>query len=194
MASRDRSHFSAMSSAAWNWLTGWSPYRDCHPVEPENGSSNPYSRPASIALLIGIALMFWTPPATTKSAVPERTAWAAKWTACCDDPHCRSTVVPGTSSGSPAASQDVRAMLPACGADRVDAAEDHVVHGGGIDAGPMHQTVEYVGAEIGRMNAREPSPAPSDRCTYGVNDVRLGHGASLRLGSVEILCAKRLLG
>ncbi len=41
--------------------------------------------------------MFCTPPATTRSAVPDITAWAAKWTACCEEPHCRSTVVPGTS-------------------------------------------------------------------------------------------------
>ena len=59
--------------------------------------------------------MFCTPPATTRSAVPDSTAWAAKCTACCEEPHCRSTVTPGTDSGSPAASQAVRAMSPACG-------------------------------------------------------------------------------
>src|SRR5262245_37773923 len=59
--------------------------------------------------------MFCTPPATTRSAVPDRTACAAKCTACWDEPHCRSTVVPGTCSGSPATSQQVRAMSPACG-------------------------------------------------------------------------------
>src|SRR6516164_3056637 len=60
-------------------------------------------------------LMFCTPPATTRSAVPLSTAWAAKWTACWDEPHCRSTVTPGTASGRPAASQerpdDVRAEI-----------------------------------------------------------------------------------
>ena len=50
-------------------------------------------------------LMFCTPPATTRSSVPDITACAAKCTACCDEPHCRSMVTPGTSSGSPAASQ-----------------------------------------------------------------------------------------
>src|SRR3954447_7168061 len=64
---------------------------------------------------MGIALMFCTPPATTTSAVPDMTACAAKCTACCDEPHCRSTVTPGTSEGSPAASQHVLAMSPACG-------------------------------------------------------------------------------
>ena len=64
---------------------------------------------------IGIMLMFCTPPATMTSSVPLITACAAKCRACCDDPHCRSIVVPGISSGSPAASHAVRAMSPACG-------------------------------------------------------------------------------
>ncbi len=76
-------------------------------------------KPSSLATVIaeamGIMLMFCTPPATITSAVPLITACAAKWTACWEDPHCRSTVVPGTSSGRPAASQHVRAMSPAWG-------------------------------------------------------------------------------
>jgi hypothetical protein len=68
-----------------------------------------------MAAEIGIMLMLCTPPATTRSWVPLITPCAAKCTACCDDPHWRSTVVPGTSSGRPAASQQVRAMSPACG-------------------------------------------------------------------------------
>jgi hypothetical protein len=44
-------------------------------------------------------LMFCTPPATMTSVVPLMTAWAAKCTACWLDPHCRSIVVPGISSG-----------------------------------------------------------------------------------------------
>src|SRR5690606_17678288 len=42
------------------------------------------------------------------------TAWAAKWTACWDEPHCRSMVTPGTDSGKPAASSALRAMLKPC--------------------------------------------------------------------------------
>ncbi len=59
--------------------------------------------------------MFCTPPATTKSAVPLITACAAKCSACWLDPHCRSTVTPGTASGKPATSHAVRATSPACG-------------------------------------------------------------------------------
>ena len=41
------------------------------------------------------------------------TPWAAKWMACWDDPHWRSTVVAGTDSGKPAASTALRPMLTA---------------------------------------------------------------------------------
>ncbi len=58
-------------------------------------------------------LMVCTPPARITSCVPLITACAAKCTACCELPHWRSTVVPGTCSGMPAASHAVRAMSPA---------------------------------------------------------------------------------
>jgi hypothetical protein len=67
-----------------------------------------------IAYEIGIWLMFCTPPATIRSLVPLITACAAKCTDCCDEPHWRSIVTPGTWVGRPAASQHVRAMSPAC--------------------------------------------------------------------------------
>src|SRR5262245_2594937 len=66
----------------------------------------------------GTWLMTSTPAATTTSAAPAMTAWAAKWAACCDEPHWRSTVVAGTASGQPAASTALRPTLtdwaPAC--------------------------------------------------------------------------------
>src|SRR3954453_7481996 len=42
------------------------------------------------------------------------TPWAAKWAACWLEPHWRSMVVPGTSSGQPAASTALRPTLTAC--------------------------------------------------------------------------------
>ena len=60
-------------------------------------------------------LMLSTPAATTRSCVPDITACAAKWTACWDDPHCRSMVTPGTLSGRPADSQAFLAMSKVCG-------------------------------------------------------------------------------
>ena len=83
--------------------------------------------------------MFCTPPATIRSAVPLITACAAKWTACCEEPHCRSTVTPGTVLGQarrqPAGPGDVAGLRP----ERVDAAEDHVVDGRRVDAGAREQ-------------------------------------------------------
>ena len=83
--------------------------------------------------------MFCTPPATTRSVVPDITACAAKCTACCDEPHCRSTVVPGTSSGSPATSQHVRAMSPACGPIVSTQPNTTSSTAAGIDAGALDE-------------------------------------------------------
>ncbi|SLJ82196.1 Uncharacterised protein [Mycobacteroides abscessus subsp. abscessus] len=52
-----------------------------------------------MAAEIGMALMFCTPPATITSAVPLMMACAPKLMACWLEPHWRSTVTPGTSSG-----------------------------------------------------------------------------------------------
>jgi hypothetical protein len=78
-----------------------------------NGVVKPSGCPASMADEIGMLLIVCTPPASTTSCVPLITACAAKCTACCELPHWRSTVVPGTLSGMPAASHAVRAMSPA---------------------------------------------------------------------------------
>ena len=64
---------------------------------------------------MGTMLMLSTPAATTRSWVPDSTPCAAKCTACCEEPHCRSMVTPGTPSGSPADSQAFRAMSMDCG-------------------------------------------------------------------------------
>src|SRR5918993_1007082 len=104
MSWRVMSHFSAIISAERNWLTSWSPYRACQPGDSANGVENPYCWPTSIAAEIGIALMFCTPPATTRSWVPDMTPWAAKCTACWEEPHWRSMVTPGTCPGNPATS------------------------------------------------------------------------------------------
>ncbi len=42
------------------------------------------------------------------------TPWATKWTACWDEPHCRSTEVAGTCHGRPPAIQALRATLLDC--------------------------------------------------------------------------------
>ena len=113
MSSRSNPHCRAIISAARNCDISWVPYRLRQPGDPLNGSVAPYFSPAEKPLVSGYWLMFCTPPATTRPQVPLRTACAAKCTACCDEPHCRSTVTPGTVSGRPATRAQVRAMSPA---------------------------------------------------------------------------------
>src|SRR3546814_15462477 len=53
-----------------------------------------------VALNIGTRVIDSSPAATTTSCVPDMTACAANWIACCDDPHCRSIDTAATTSGN----------------------------------------------------------------------------------------------
>ena len=55
-----------------------------------------------------------TPLPIATSWTPEAIRAAAKLTACWPDPHWRSSVVAGVSTGNPASSQALRPMLNAC--------------------------------------------------------------------------------
>ncbi len=59
----------------------------------------------------GMRLIDSTPQAIATSYWPVMTPCAANIAACWLDPHCRSTVVPGTVSGNPAASRALRVTL-----------------------------------------------------------------------------------
>jgi hypothetical protein len=65
----------------------------------------------AFGMTIGARVMLSTPPAITRSASPARTCRAAIATASSPEPHSRFTVVPGTSTGSPASSAAIRATL-----------------------------------------------------------------------------------
>ena len=100
-------HFSAMRSAPSNWLV--------------SSNRSRYERgvgrwPFQLLVPIGTLLIDSTPQATTTSAAPEATRLAARLVACCEDPHCESTVATPVAIGRPAVSQAVRAMLPVCSA------------------------------------------------------------------------------
>ena len=152
------------------------------PVEPANGSREAeLLGHASSPTRSGSWHMFCTPPATTRSWVPLITPWAAKCTACCDEPHWRSMVVPGTCSGSPATSQHGAGDVAGLGADGVDAAEHDVLDGARVDAGAVDQGLERVGPEVGGVHLRQAAaPAPDGRAD-GVDDVGLGHVSSFSL-------------
>ena len=63
---------------------------------------------------IGTRVMLSTPAAMTTSCVPDITACAAKWSACCELPHWRSMVTAGTLSGSEEASTMLRPTWKLC--------------------------------------------------------------------------------
>ena len=158
MSCREMSHFSAIISAERNWLTSWSPYRVCQPGDSANGVEKPYCWPTIIAAEIGMALMFCTPPATTRSWVPDMTPCAAKCTACWEEPHWRSMVTPGTWSGRPGDEPGRAGDVARLGADGVAAAEDHVVDGARVDTGATHQCRQRVRGEVGRVHLGQRSP------------------------------------
>src|SRR5436190_12522145 len=58
--------------------------------------------------------MLSMPAAITTSYAPAITPCATKCAACCDEPHCRSTLVAGTLHGSPAATHALRVTLQPC--------------------------------------------------------------------------------
>ena len=120
--------------------------------------------------------MFCTPPATTRSAVPLITACAAKCTACWDEPHCRSTVTPGTSSGRPGREPRGARDVARLRADGVHAAEHDIVDGQRIDPGPVQQRPDHVPAQVGRVRAGQPAAPAADRRPDRVDQERLGHG------------------
>src|SRR5204862_5602184 len=99
-------HLSAISSA--EMPCGTSPPCAAYRANTEGPNG---IEPGVIDAPIGVVLMTSTPAATTMSYAPAMTPWAAKCTDCCDEPHCRSIVVPGTVSGNPAPSTALRPML-----------------------------------------------------------------------------------
>jgi hypothetical protein len=66
---------------------------------------------AALPITNGARVMLSTPPATISAASPDLIARAATPTASMPDPHNRLIVEPGTPSGRPASSADMRATL-----------------------------------------------------------------------------------
>ena len=108
----------------------------------------------------GARVMLSTPPASTRSAWPERMARAACPTASRPEAQSRLTVTPGTLSGNPASSsrhaRDIAIVL----ARLVGAAQDHFVDAalGSSLAMPRHQRPQGQRRQIvGRILAKAPS-------------------------------------
>ncbi len=78
------------------------------------GLPKPFCAGSATERPIGTRVMLSTPEAMTMSCVPLITAWAANCSACCEEPHWRSTLVPGTLSGMREASTALRATFSDC--------------------------------------------------------------------------------
>ena len=105
---REISHWSAIISAPSPW-----PTMLCLAI-----SSGVNAKPNSSCVFIVAANGKWpmcsTPDPIIASCTPAAIRAAEKFTACCAEPHWRSTVVPGVSIGRPACSQALRAMFSPC--------------------------------------------------------------------------------
>ena len=77
----------------------------------------------------------------------------------------------GEPGDEPTGAGDVTGVWP----DAVDVAEHDVVDRGGIDARPLDERLDRVGAEVGRVHLRQPTSAPPDGRAYRFDDVGLGH-------------------
>jgi hypothetical protein len=107
-------------------------------------------------------------------------AAAALWIACCDEPHCRSIVIPGTCSGSPAARAALRPTLKDC-SPTCDTPPHHVVDEGRIHTCVGEHRTDRVRGQIDRVDAAEDAAfglADADRrATRGDDDrISAAHG------------------
>ena len=123
--------------------------------------------------------MLSTPPASTRSASPARTARAAMPTASRPDPQSRLTVPPGTETGRPGQQRghpgDVAVVL----AGLVGAAEQHVVQLGPVHRRqPAAELAEHVGGEVVRPHRRQRAAVPAERGAHPGDQERLIGGAS----------------
>ena len=85
---------------------------------------------------------------STRSYAPAWTPCAAKWIACWDEPHWRSTDVPGTSTGKPGGEPAVACDVDALLADLADATGDDVVDLKRVDAAALDDRLQRVGEKV----------------------------------------------
>ena len=123
--------------------------------------------------------MFWTPPATTQIRgaahhAPARRSAPPAATSRTGDRSSRRA----RARGRPAASQQVRAMSPACGPSVSQ--QPKITSSTAAGSMPVRaiERLQHVRAEVGRVHAREPSPALADGSPHRIDDVRLCHLSS----------------
>jgi hypothetical protein len=78
----------------------------------------------------------------------------------------------GQPRGQPRGAGDVAGL----GADGVDAAEDHVLDRARVHARAVHEGVQRVRPQVGRVHVGQAAAPPAHRSPHRIDDVRLGHG------------------
>ena len=106
------------------------------------------------------------------------TPWAAKWAACWLEPHCRSTVVPGTVSGQPGREHGVAGDVDRLLAHLHHAAHHDVVDDARVDAVAIDERFQRLGGEVDRMPVAKLAVALAQRRAHGVDDHSVAHGAN----------------
>lgn len=187
MSRREIPHLAAMSSAPWNWLTGASPYRARQPAEPHEGPLREAERFRRLPGGEGDRDHRHVLRAARDDQVLGSGEHALRREV---DRLLRGAALPvdgdagdllGQAYREPCRPGDVARL----GADRVQAAEDHVLHRRRVHPGPLHQGPQDVRAEVGGVDGRQASPAPPHGRAYRVDYVGLGHGDSSGSGQVR---------
>ena len=119
---------------------------------------------------IGARVIDSTPHAIPMSYAPAITPCATKCAACCDEPHCRSTLVAGhaprQSGRDPRVAGDVAALLPRLG----DAAADDVVDQGGIEVVAVDHRAQHEAEQIGGVPTGERTLALPESGARAIDD------------------------
>ena len=123
---------------------------------------------------IGTRDIISTPPEMTRSSCPDQIAAAALKFVCIDEPHWRSTVVPHTVTGQPAASATLRPMFQVC--SLICVTQPHWTSSISPGSTPLRatQAVHDLGGEIVAANVRERAVLLADRAANGVDDECVG--------------------
>ena len=112
---------------------------------------------------IGARVIDSTPHAIAMSYAPAITPCATKCAACCDEPHCRSTLVAGTLPRQARRDPRVAGHVAALLARLRDAPADDVVDQRGIEVVALDHRAQHEPEQIGGMPAGERALALAER-------------------------------
>ena len=158
--------------------------RGCTSPAAPRGQGEPTSSTHLKPTPIGMWPMCSTPEPMAASCTPEAISAAAKLTACCAEPHWRSTVVAGVSTGSPAWSQALRPTLNICSPYCCTQPVIDVLDLGGVDPGALDDLGVGLAEQLVRVGVLVVAllrVAAPDRRADGLDDYDLAAVSVLHL-------------